>query len=171
MKVTLMIALLIAIAGSCMAVLPEEFNNHGHYALLRVGDSNGNVTLMKNANIGEGTILAADKSMSFNEVNKLEFKSGDKGAAGSIIGSLLGCGIGVVAALATVETETVDHGWYIEETTTMQLWPIYLFGIGGAFVGYMVGRNSPKYTPLYDESKIGSVPSHLDMYLADSSRF
>jgi hypothetical protein len=171
MKATIMIALLVAIAINCLAVLPEEFNDRGHYALLRMKDNGGTVSLLKNANIGKGTILAEDKSVSFNEVSKLEFKSGDKGAKGSIIGTIVGCGLGVVVALSTVKTETEDLGWATQETTTIQLWPIYAFGFGGALLGYVMGHNSPKFTPLYDESIQGRVPSHLDIYLADKGKF
>ncbi|MDY0151183.1 MAG: hypothetical protein RBS43_02795 [Candidatus Cloacimonas sp.] len=171
MKTTIMIALLIAIAMSCMAVLPEEFNNQGHYLLLRMKDNSGTVSLLKNANIGMGTIQAENKAVPFNEVSKLEFKSGDKGVAGSIIGALVGCGIGAVVALSTVKTETEDLGWATQETTTIQLWPAYVIGFGGALVGWVMGKNSPKFTPLYDEGSLGSVPSHLDIYLADKTKF
>lgn len=171
MKTTIMIALLIAIAMSCMAVLPEEFNNQGHYVLLRLKDNSGTVSLLKNANIGMGNILAESKSVSFNDVTKLEFKSGDKGVKGSTIGTLIGCGIGVVYAVSTIKTETEDNYFYTQKTTTMQTWPIYVFGLGGALLGWVIGQSSPTFTTLYDEGTLGSVPSNLDIYLADKTKF
>lgn len=94
-----------------------------------------------------------------SQVDQIQEFKGNWGNTGMWIGCLVGCGIGVAVALGTEETTTTG---YFQETT-IQTWPIYLIGLGGTLVGYLIGRSAEDYDTVYSRST--SFLKNLDIYM------
>jgi hypothetical protein len=172
-RIQLLVLLLLCCSALCYGQLPDEFSNLGYYEQLRVNSDGEDMLIIKRANIGERAITSSvdSTSVNFDQVNKLEYKVGDKSMSGGITGTLVGCGVGIIIALSTSKTEEKDHFWGTEKTTTIQTWPIYLFGVAGGFFGLAQGKNSVIYETLHDgtvnsmhnppELKLTFLPSHF----------
>lgn len=152
-RVTGMLAVLVSVcvAGNSFAGLPDSFRNKGAHKELRVTGMSGVSRVMKNANVGDGTILGDSLNVPFGDVTRLESMVGNHSTSGTVWGSIIGGGIGIAVAMGTKKTETKDNGWFQEETTTIQTWPIYLFTLAGGLIGAAAGSSSHTYTTLYNE--------------------
>lgn len=83
--------------------------------------------------------------LNLQDVSMVKEYGGHNGDSGVLWGGILGTSIGVVVALGTKKTE---RDGFIE-TTTIQTWPIYLFGAGGALLGYLIGKSSENWKTVY----------------------
>jgi len=96
-----------------------------------------------------------------DQVDQIQEYKGNWANTGMWIGGLVGCGIGVAVALGTKETTTTG---YIRETT-IQTWPIYLIGLGGTLIGYLIGRSAEDYDTVY--SKSNAFIKNFDIYMGN----
>lgn len=88
-------------------------------------------------------------AMGLNEVNSIEEYQGDYGTTGTVVGALVGGGIGLAVALGSKETKSTR---FFEETT-IQTWPIYAFTLVGGLLGYAIGSNAESWGIVYDSRR------------------
>ncbi|MBI5471344.1 MAG: hypothetical protein HY961_03265 [Ignavibacteriae bacterium] len=88
-------------------------------------------------------------ALGLKSVNLIEEYRGNNGSTGSLVGALLGAGIGVAVALGTKETKTTG----IFEETTIQTWPIYVGTLLGGVIGYAIGNSAESWEPIYSSEK------------------
>lgn len=86
--------------------------------------------------------------MALNDVSEVFVYDGNYSTTGIWIGGIVGLGIGVATSLALEET-TISG---FVETTTIPLWPVYLFPVVGAVIGYAIGQNIDDWDVVYKES-------------------
>jgi hypothetical protein len=170
LKIGILVSVLLLTVCS-YGQLTQSYNNLGHYELLKITSRSGSVIILKDANIGFGEITAAGKTIPFDQVTRLQYKVGDSSMAMAIGGYLAGTLVGVLVALNTIKT-VEDYGDEDEETTTIETWPMYAFGIGGCLIGYATGKESPKYRTMFDkEAGIGMLENNLHLDLSLGNRY
>jgi len=86
--------------------------------------------------------------LGLNQVTEVQKYDGDYGTTGLWIGGLGGAAIGVAVAMATEETTRSGN----IQTTTIQLWPVYLIGAVGSLVGYFIGSGIEDWETVYSSS-------------------
>lgn len=91
-------------------------------------------------------------SKDLNQINKIEKVTGDKAIMGSIIGGVIGLGIGVPIMLSTKKVEEEQNGNLIIETTTYQTWPLYLTTLVGSLTGQLIGSKRKTWETIYEKS-------------------
>ncbi len=86
--------------------------------------------------------------LGLNQVTEVLEYDGNYGNTGIWVGSFVGAGIGLAVALASEETETSGFG----TTTTIQIWPIFVFGAVGTLIGYFIGQGIEDWNTVYSKS-------------------
>ena len=86
--------------------------------------------------------------ISLNKVSEVLVYDGNYSTTGIWIGGLVGLGAGVAAAFAMEETAT--SGYVV--TTTVPLWPVSIFPLVGAAIGYAIGKNIEDWDVVYKDS-------------------
>lgn len=170
-KVLLVLFILLSLSLSCLAELPADFNNMGTYKALRITDSTGNKSILTNAHIGEGIILADSSSTDFNQIIKLESRLGDNRVFGSIIGSLLGSITGatiiVISDISKINLNDSSKDNSMKESTAY--WSIFASAAGGGLLGFLIGKEIPIFSTLYNEdTKIGILSPKLGLDISVS---
>jgi hypothetical protein len=95
--------------------------------------------------------LTERHTLELNQVKEIQESHGNWATTGTWVGCLIGCGVGVGVAIATETTTSTNDGSYIYTQTTIQTWPIYIIGLAGAGLGYLVGSNAHDWKTIYSK--------------------
>jgi RNase P/RNase MRP subunit p29 len=87
-----------------------------------------------------------------NQVSEIQEYHGDHGLTGSIIGTAVGCVVGLAYSLSNPEKGTIGYGMFEVEVDTYPEWPIYVFGIPAGLMGYAIGVSSEDWDTVYEKS-------------------
>ncbi|MCF8267009.1 MAG: hypothetical protein K9I69_02915 [Ignavibacteriales bacterium] len=88
------------------------------------------------------------QKMSLADVDLIQKQISTKSNSGKIIGGIVGLVGGIAYAASTVHTET--DGMF--EVTTMDTWPIYVFGLVGIALGYAIDESAEEWETIYNKS-------------------
>lgn len=91
-------------------------------------------------------------SLDLIRVEKIQKYNGNWGTTGAWVGSILGVGVGIIAAAGTEETTTTGN----IVRTRIQIWPVYVGAVIGGLVGLLIGKSSEDMKTVY------SRPHHSD---------
>lgn len=87
-----------------------------------------------------------------NQVSTIQEYHGDHGLTGSIIGTAVGCVVGLAYSLSNPEKGTIDYGLFEAEVDHYPEWPIYAFGIPAGLLGYAIGVSSEDWDTVYERN-------------------
>jgi hypothetical protein len=109
--------------------------------------------------ITNGNVNYVDKNTSTNisielgRVKEIKVFRPKSSSAGVWIGTIAGVGLGAGIAMGTKKTEssssTQGGVTMTQETTTISLWPVYVFGLVGSFVGLAIDSNAGDWETIY----------------------
>jgi hypothetical protein len=161
--------LLLFLTVTSYAVLPDSFNNKGYYENLRFEDCDGNQFMLYNAYIGDGAIVSDSTIVDFDQITRLEYRSGSKWQAVTVATTCIGFVAGLVFSCALIADadDTIDFD--DEDEVDAYTWPIYVGTAVGFIVGYPFLNIGQKYKTLYHEKKhaalnLDNVPQAVSLY-------
>ncbi len=178
-KLLLLLSVILLITVNCVAVLPDSLSNKGYYEQLRYQDQTGKTSVLYNANIREdfitGFVTSTDSiTVNFDQISKLEYKTGSKGEKITLVTTCIGLafGLGLSFAMMASDNREPEYDTDDEDNTDVYMLPIYVCAGAGFLIGLPFMGICPIYKTLYDEKKQTGLNLHnlkLNFALGDLS--